>query len=741
MITNKSISQRFFIFSFLLLLLVTVIVILSLLTLSNNILADEYEHSNLVAVKISNDIFLSALTNNKDLILEEVHASLADYKNTISITFSSTDNTLYLYEVNNEIKHNGNHINKHSFSGDVGTVDIQTYSYIGSRLAVLKNVYFGLPALSIFFLLLLYRSLSKNLTTPIKRLADGFKYYESREFRNNPEKINIPLHHNELDALISALDVTYEANIYKLKYEEVLRNKIDEANRSKNAFIASMAHDFKTPLISLAGLNDEVLRLKDSKVNLLSKAMSAVISDMENMVFNVLDFSKMDAGEKLKGDTEKTEVFQLVSSIERSVEYGCLLRQNSITFYIEEECSFVWLDNKKYRQVLRNLISNAIKYTENGQIHISVKRLTNNKIVTRVADSGVGVSDSVIDSMFIPFKREKDDLTEGSGIGLSFSKILLSQLGCNINFSNNKKKGATFWFDFPCSPIRDFTKRAVSHDKALILAKSQNSKSHIKGILKRVLNIESASDFKTDFNQIKIAFIEGIFQSGKEDVLLNKDFLKEKKTRYDLIKKLMKMGIPVYAIIPASLDSSKNKYKIVNIYGFTKALRINEVIDIFDESTNLNNGASTSNDIPTASESLSSSPILLAEDNDIYAQLVMMKLNRAGFKNIDLAKNGREAVELFKAKKHSVVLMDHMMPVMDGLKASEIIRSCEPNIYIIGFTAVKSELNSIGQNQPMSVVLSKDLVNFNKVISLILSELYYKNQIEQQKIRRVHDKL
>ncbi|WP_286909761.1 sensor histidine kinase [Clostridium sp. UBA1652] len=277
-----------------------------------------------------------------------------------------------------------------------------------------------------------------------------------------------------------AIKLEKDNNELRLKVEK-LENKIilDEneykkLNNDNNEFISLVSHEFRTPLTSIMGftkiikkkfsrhvipaLEDKKLMESNEKlsyqVELIKGNLEIIISESERlalMIENILDTTKIDFGNEL-GKCEKLSIETIINKVILSTYSLIGERDIEVVDLIEANIPYVYGDEHKIMQILINLLSNAFKFTNEGEIVISAKRQDKEFIIIEVKDSGIGIPEKYQNLIFNKFKQveSKDgDKPKGTGLGLYITKNLVKQHGGTIGVRNNETKGCCFFFTLP----------------------------------------------------------------------------------------------------------------------------------------------------------------------------------------------------------------------------------------------------------------------------------------------------
>ena len=493
----------------------------------------------------------------------------------------------------------------------------------------------------------------------------------------------------------------------RTKELDVALKKSETATRSKSEFLANMSHEIRTPMNGVLGMLNlmQDTSLNQEQKNLINTAYTSA-ETLLHILNDILDLSKIEAG-KMKLENIDFDLRQTVEDIATLFSTDAYTKELEIICDIAEDIpTLVNGDPTRIQQVLSNLVGNAIKFTNEGEVVISVflKTTRENKlnIFFEIRDTGIGVSKEAISKIFESFSQADGTTTRkfgGSGLGLTICKQLVEILGGELKVQSTLGEGSIFKFNI----LLEKSKHSLNtnpEDIHLDLAR-----------LRALLVDDNETHLKTLSNHFKNWNIDhNVVSSAQEAIFLLNKSISSKKP-YNLLVTDMVMpemnGLQMIEILRSKtefedlkiliLDSVTSDIRVkaenLNVAAvLNKPVKQSLLYDtIISETQHISTikNETVQKNISREFHTPNNNSVLVVEDNVINQKVIKGLLNKLNIE-IDIANNGQEALDKLKDRTFDLVFMDCQMPVMDGFEATKKIRSQNfPNrdVPIIAVTA------------------------------------------------------
>lgn len=502
-----------------------------------------------------------------------------------------------------------------------------------------------------------------------------------------------------------------------------LRSKTFHAHASaaaKSSFLANMSHEIRTPMNAIIGFT-ELAKKQKGETSLYLKKIKNASKNLLDIINDIFNMSEIENGSRILRKVS-FDIYDLINDQVDFFSSTIMDKSIEVIFIIENNVPPALIgDSHRLSQILINLVNNAIKYTQEGEVVIRVKlikRIDNSvNLEFSITDTGIGLSEKQIKNLFNPFAQAEVDANhhaEGSGLGLSICKDLVNLLGGEINISSKLGKGSVFKFTL------NFALQSINQEQ--LLAHKLSLPSELRNI--RILIIDqnrsSRHFFEQTLRSMGLNICDADLFSNINEALVS-IHIGPKSEPYDLAlidgKQIEKYGVKSLNRLKFLLNSHPMEIAIISTLGHSainqcakkasisifipkpiSLLALKEsIICIFKDTEKT---PISSSDKLLTSKTLKGIKVLLVEDNKLNQDFALALLSKEGVQTT-LAVNGQQAVDCVLQEQFDIVLMDIQMPVMDGLEATKIIRK-DPQFKSLPIIAVTAAVLSQDQEKYFS---------------------------------------
>ncbi|MBN3574949.1 two-component sensor histidine kinase BarA [Vibrio neptunius] len=574
---------------------------------------------------------------------------------------------------------------------DLSSLRLQQYQEIFSAFLVLLS---GLGLSAMFAYRLMHdvtRPIShmKNMVDRIRRghldvRIEGKMHGELDSLKNgiNAMAVSLSEYHVEMQHSIDQATSDLRETLEQLEIQnvelDIAKKRAQEAARVKSEFLANMSHELRTPLNGVIGFTRQMLKTKltNSQADYL-QTIEKSANNLLNIINDILDFSKLEAGKlalenipfEFQETLEEVVSLQATSAHEKGLE---------LTLKVDHKIPAGLVgDPLRIQQVLTNLVGNSIKFTERGNIDISVELRSQKEDVVElqfmVRDTGIGISERQQSQLFQAFSQADASISRrygGTGLGLVITQKLVSQMGGEISLTSRLHQGSTFWFTLRLNstdmPMSDLLETQVLKQRTLLLIEPNMQAASVtqQTLVQEGLIVTYRSSVPEEANPFDYVLLNLAPNRANEPELVEQWVKQAQKCSPQVV-----VGIPSTAL--ALSDHLTQTY---HVHCITKPLSRRKLLQIL---------AANQNSLPMVevepayNETLPLT-VMAVDDNPANLKLISALLQERVEKVVTCT-NGLDAVTQAESQHFDIILMDIQMPHMDGVTACGKIKQTELN--------------------------------------------------------------
>ncbi|MDR0648176.1 MAG: response regulator [Synergistaceae bacterium] len=528
-----------------------------------------------------------------------------------------------------------------------------------------------------------------------------------------------------MTATLSGLGLTFMLILgYLLIQLSMAKERSEEENKSKSSFLAKMSHEIRTPMNSILSMSELILRknlLPESGeylgiINHSARTLLSIIND-------ILDFSKIESG-RLEIENRKYHFPSMINDLINVIRLR--LTEKQICFFVRTDPDIpeeLIGDDVRVRQIVSNLLTNAVKYTEKGFISLDVRIGSVDgqsiELVFEVKDSGVGIKRENIDKLFVEFYRfGKNQSIEGTGLGLVIARAYCERMGGRISVESEYRRGSTFTATLVQSFENGAKSAFVEHPEKIQILVFEPNQAQMKSMADAMASL----GLKPSCASSQAEFMEKLKKDRYDYAFVSS------KHAMDCMDALGNEKLPTQLVVMIEIGDISTFKDVNSVMLPTYSISIANVLnDVWRD------GADATN---TGKQfSAPGAKVLVVDDFQTNLKVAKEVISHFGL-TVDTCLSGKEAIELVQRNTYDIVFMDHMMPEMDGLETTAEIRALgKKDEYFLTLPIIALTANAIAGQREMFIENGMDdfiakPIEMNKLVGVMKKWLPKEKQIE-----------